>query len=109
MLKRLVIVLQKQQRFNTEGLRKYNVKGPVATIFTAVNTGSWRQERPVVDFEKCIKCGICVNVCPVNIVKIEKGQQQCIAINLDYCKGCGICANECPKNCICMVSERGDI
>ncbi|HHV38877.1 MAG TPA: 4Fe-4S dicluster domain-containing protein [Tepidimicrobium sp.] len=101
--------MQKQQEKHMSKLKKYSVLGPVATTFTASDTGSWRLERPKVVFEDCIKCGICAQVCPVDIVEIRKDEKECVVFNFDYCKGCGICANECPKKCIMMVPERSEV
>ncbi len=74
----------------------------------AGRTGSWRVERPVIDYSRCAAaksgksvCHLCWLYCPDNVIDkaIEK------AINLEYCKGCGICAEECPTGAIDMVSE----
>ncbi len=66
-------------------------------------TGDWRSQRPIVDKEKCIKCGLCWIYCPdLAVVPAEDGYYE---INLDYCKGCGICAKQCPKDAISMVLE----
>jgi len=67
-------------------------------------TGSWRVFRPVVDHEKCKKCGTCWLVCPDNAMKKINGGEK-YEPDLDYCKGCGICAHECPVNAIEMVEE----
>lgn len=65
-------------------------------------TGSWRTLRPIVDKEKCIKCGICWKFCPdVSIHVKEDGAE----VNYDFCKGCGICAEECPVDAIVMKKE----
>lgn len=67
-----------------------------------INTGDWRTERPILNNEKCIKCGICFLYCPVNaIIKEDKE----FKITYDYCKGCGVCAYECPKDAIDMIPE----
>lgn len=100
--------MQKQQEKHMTELRKYRVFGPCATKFGADNTGSWRYERPVVDYDKCIKCGTCERFCPANVVYVKKDQKECIEFNYDYCKGCGICVNECPTKCMKMVPERGE-
>lgn len=100
--------MQKQQEKHTKKLEKRNIQGPVATTFTAGNTGSWRLVRPEVNFKDCIKCGTCAIVCPVNIVEVKKDEEECVVFDFNYCKGCGICANECPKDCINMVPERSE-
>ena len=95
-----------QQEKHTKTLKRSSVWGPVGFEFVAAPTGSWRLERPVVDFDKCSKCGICKNYCPCDIVTVDKDAKECVTFDLYFCKGCGICANECPKGCIEMVDER---
>lgn len=90
-------------------LKVCNIQGPVASIFGSVNTGSWRIERPVVNYSKCSTCGICERYCPVDAITIDKNIRECVQIMFEYCKGCGICANECPRKCIEMVTEGTEI
>ncbi len=63
------------------------------------HTGTWRTFKPVVDNDKCIKCGICERYCPDFCIDIKEDGCH---VNLDYCKGCGICAHECPVKSITM-------
>jgi 2-oxoacid:acceptor oxidoreductase delta subunit (pyruvate/2-ketoisovalerate family) len=100
--------MQKQQETHTKELKRFRVLGPVATVYTSSHTGSWRLERPITDYEKCIKCGTCEKFCPANIIVIKKDQKECVVIDYDYCKGCGICVNECPTKCMKMIPERGE-
>ncbi|HCX60804.1 MAG TPA: 2-oxoacid:acceptor oxidoreductase [Clostridiales bacterium] len=100
--------MQKQQEKHLKELKKCRVLGPVATIFASSTTGSWRLERPVIDYEKCIKCGTCERFCPTNVIDVYKDRAECVVINYDYCKGCGICVNECPSKCMKMIPERGE-
>jgi 2-oxoisovalerate ferredoxin oxidoreductase delta subunit len=65
-------------------------------------TGAWRNVRPVIDYEKCIKCMICWKFCPDISIYIEDDKP---VIDYDYCKGCGICVEECPKKCISLEEE----
>jgi len=51
----------------------------------------------MVDEKKCITCGACVSICPVNAIKIEKGKAK---INPKKCIKCGSCAQFCPVNAI---------
>ena len=65
-------------------------------------TGNWRDQRPVVNPDRCQKCGLCKEVCPDDSVKTVS---ELYEIDYDYCKGCGICAHECAADAIKMVPE----
>jgi indolepyruvate ferredoxin oxidoreductase alpha subunit len=55
-----------------------------------------RSRRPVVeiDKEKCIECGICLNIgCPA----LSKAEDGSILVNETLCTGCGLCVQLCPK------------
>lgn len=68
-----------------------------------LKTGDWRTLIPVVDEEKCVKCGTCSIYCPEFC--ISEREDGFFRPDFDYCKGCGICSNECPKQAITMVME----
>ena len=52
----------------------------------------------MVDPKKCIGCGTCVNMCPVEAISFDKdGRAQ---INQDICIKCGTCEAVCPVNAI---------
>jgi len=74
----------------------------------AGRTGSWRVERPVIDYSRCTPaklgkhaCHLCWLYCPDRTISKDIEPQ----IDLEYCKGCGICAEECPTKAIRMVAE----
>jgi len=54
---------------------------------------------PWVKKEDCIKCKICVDVCPVEgAIKVDReGYPE---IDNDVCPRCGLCMEKCPKNAI---------
>ena len=95
-----------QQEKPMKILRRRRILGPCALEFTAANTGSWRLERPVLDAEKCVRCGTCARFCPVGAITLHKQGPNALEIDWRYCKGCGICVNECPKHCLELVPER---
>lgn len=70
---------------------------------SSYKTGDWRSQKPVFDFEKCIKCGLCYIYCPEGC--IGQNAEGYFEADMYYCKGCGICAKECPKEVITMVEE----
>lgn len=72
----------------------------------AYKTGTWRARRPIINYDKCIKCLLCWIYCPDN--SIIRRDDDSVEVNYEYCKGCGICANECPTKAIDMVEEGGE-
>jgi 2-oxoacid:acceptor oxidoreductase delta subunit (pyruvate/2-ketoisovalerate family) len=88
-------------------LKTRRILGPVATEFTAMNTGSWRIEKPSVNQDLCIGCGTCERNCPANVITINKEPKMSVIIDMRYCKGCGICSDLCPRACIQMIPEQG--
>ncbi len=65
-------------------------------------TGSWRVFRPVLDAEKCKKCGLCLLICPEGCISEDDEYPR---VDYEYCKGCGLCAEECPAEAIEMEQE----
>ena len=91
-----------------EGLVSWKELAPGMHILEPGNsvkfkTGDWRSHRPVLNKEKCIKCGQCYIFCPD--LAYHKTSEGYYEVDLNYCKGCGICAQVCPKGAITMVLE----
>ena len=87
--------------------RQYRMKDMPITAISFLTTegnetGDWRSQRPVLDYENCNRCGLCWMYCPDNAIKPEGDSYK---IDYKYCKGCGICNKECPKGAITMVVE----
>lgn len=64
---------------------------------------NWRVQKPVIDHEKCVACGLCISYCPE--AAIDRRSDNKPEIDYRFCKGCGICANECPQKAIEMKQE----
>lgn len=67
-----------------------------STIMTAI------ANRPVIDKKKCIKCGICVNHCPVpgKAIDFKNGKNQPPVYDYKKCIRCYCCQEMCPKGAI---------
>ena len=70
----------------------------------AVETGSWRLNRPIIDLDRCINCFFCWMFCPDAAILVT--DHKVSGIDYEHCKGCGICSVECPPKCIEMVADR---
>ena len=51
-----------------------------------------------IDKEKCTECGACVEVCPVDAIKMKNEK---VVIN-EECVECGVCVNECSNKAITL-------
>lgn len=57
------------------------------------------------DKEKCNKCGTCVDLCPINNIRMEDGEYP---KNLMHCQYCLRCVSFCPKRAIkCPINYKG--
>ena len=55
---------------------------------------------PVIDRERCISCGLCIDICPDRIVAADAYGIPCVTA--DSCMGCGHCAAICPVEAVAM-------
>jgi len=58
--------------------------------------------QPEVDAEKCVGCGECVEICPVDVYEIQN--EKSVPVNADECIGCESCVEVCEEGAI-TVSE----
>jgi NAD-dependent dihydropyrimidine dehydrogenase PreA subunit len=52
-----------------------------------------------VNAEECTACGKCVEICPVDAVKMVN---DVAVIDPEECTDCGACIDECPVECISL-------
>jgi pyruvate ferredoxin oxidoreductase delta subunit len=65
---------------------------------------SSRTMRPVIDFDKCVKCTLCWLQCPDSCFDVMP--DGLYDANMQACCGCGVCEAVCPvEDCITMVNE----
>jgi len=53
----------------------------------------------VVDEERCVGCGECVERCHIDAISLD---DSVIEINYDRCIGCGVCVPSCPEEALSM-------
>ena len=57
-----------------------------------------QMEESMVDKKKCIGCGTCVAICPVEAISFSK--EGYTVIDQKKCIKCGACQASCPVNAI---------
>jgi len=51
-----------------------------------------------VNAEKCVGCGECVDVCPVEVYELQ--DEKSVPVNEDECLGCESCIEVCEEGAI---------
>lgn len=70
-----------------------------------LQTGLWRNVRPVIDYNRCRRCAwICSTLCPDSTITPNEAGYP--VIDYDHCKGCLICMSSCPSHAISAVAEQ---
>ncbi len=57
----------------------------------------------MVDGEKCVGCGECIDICPVEVYEMQT--EKSVPVNEDECLGCESCVEVCEHDAI--VIEEG--
>ena len=59
--------------------------------------------KPVIDYNKCINCKTCINVCPAGVYANDESGKVVVK-NPSACIGCKACEVSCPVKAI-VVEE----
>jgi NAD-dependent dihydropyrimidine dehydrogenase PreA subunit len=60
----------------------------------------------IVDSEKCIGCGECIDICPVEVYELQ--DEKSVPVNVEECVGCESCMEVCEQEAI-TVREFGEV
>ena len=58
------------------------------------------------DESKCLRCGLCVGICPFDALTLEDGE---IKIDKSKCTLCGLCVKGCPVAALIIRPKLGEI
>lgn len=59
-------------------------------------------QNPKIDREKCVGCGRCEQLCPMNNIRVENGN----AVAGGKCTMCYRCFSECPQKAITLIGKQ---
>jgi NAD-dependent dihydropyrimidine dehydrogenase PreA subunit len=60
----------------------------------------------VLDKDRCTGCGICVNVCPEDVLYMEENGEKAVIKYAEDCVACFACEFFCPRECIQVSKDR---
>ena len=52
-----------------------------------------------IDLDLCDGCGLCIDVCPMDVLRLDAKNKAAIAYGID-CDVCYLCEDECPQDAI---------
>ena len=98
-------IISKEELFEKYGNAEFDVpRGKPRGTFLMRYSGFMTKlaRRPMIDKRKCVKCGICVNHCPVpgKAVDFKNGKDNPPVYDYKKCIRCYCCQEMCPKHAI---------
>ena len=96
--------LTRDELFSRYGNAEFDVvrKGSVKSVLSLWSRIMNRVGRPVIDKSKCLKCGVCVEHCPVEggAIHFENGKDRPPVYDYSKCIRCYCCQELCPAKAI---------
>ena len=60
---------------------------------------SWRKRvLPVINKQKCVLCGLCVDTCPEGVLALQA--DELVIANPQNCTYCATCEETCPEGAV---------
>ena len=60
---------------------------------------------PMINYDKCVKCGACVGMCPHGVYNKEKAPRPIVVNPEDCVQGCKGCGSICPADAIAYFGD----
>ena len=59
-----------------------------------------------INTELCIGCGLCVNCCPGDVIRLDNERKKAFVKYPEECSMCFFCLSECPQKAIIMSTTK---
>ena len=53
-----------------------------------------------IDFDLCNGCGICINSCPMDVIRMDVKRKKAVIQYPEDCMLCGWCFTDCPQDAV---------
>lgn len=57
----------------------------------------------IIDGDKCTGCGICVDMCNMDVLRLNKSESKAYIAYREDCMTCFECALKCPENAVLVT------
>lgn len=59
-----------------------------------------------IDEIACTGCGVCVDSCPTDVIRMKQGTQKAHVAYVEDCQACFLCEFDCPVDAITVTPQR---
>ncbi|MDX1764027.1 MAG: 4Fe-4S binding protein [bacterium] len=68
-----------------------------------------KQFTVTVDRKRCKGCGICIALCPTDVLEMEHPEMKCRVARVEACIGCLMCEMHCPDFAIVSAPRESEL
>ena len=58
-----------------------------------------------IDTDKCVGCGICIEICPLDVFYISEDKKKSVIAYPECCQSCGQCYLYCPTGSLGISND----
>ena len=59
-----------------------------------------------IDELRCNGCGICVDICPLDVLQMDQSREIAFVKYIEDCMSCSLCEIECPMDAVTVTPSR---